>query len=97
MRSLRTASSTFSSILFSGISVSYTHLDARGVFGVTAKELGVRDMVVRGIFAGIFNSGGDNLCADELLSLIHIYPSRRKSCEAGQADALCILCRDVPV
>lgn len=25
------------------------------------------------------------------------HPSRRKSCEAGQADALCILCRDVPV
>ena len=41
--------------------------DARGVFGVTAKELGVRDMVVRGVFAGIFDSGGDNLRADELL------------------------------
>ena len=25
------------------------------------------------------------------------HPSRRKSCEAGQADALCILCGDVPV
>ena len=25
------------------------------------------------------------------------HPSRRKSCEAGQADALCILCGDVSV
>ena len=40
---------------------------------------------------------GMDVYPEQFRSVCIRHPSRRKSCEAGQADALCILCRDVPV
>ena len=55
---------------------------------------------VRQLFpAGVFHHGRQclDVYPEQFRSVCIRHPSRRKSCEAGQADALCILCRDVPV
>ncbi|MEI3496455.1 MAG: hypothetical protein V8R17_11355 [Blautia obeum] len=48
---------------------------------------------------GVFYHRGQclDVYPEQFRSVYIGHPSRRKSCEAGQADALCILCRDVPV
>lgn len=55
---------------------------------------------VRHLFpTGVFYHRGQclDVYPEQFRSVYIGHPSRRKSCEAGQADALCILCRDVPV
>ena len=54
---------------------------------------------VRRLFsAGVLYHGGNAWMStlNNSVQYISVIRPRRKSCEAGQADALCILCRDVP-
>ena len=55
---------------------------------------------VRHLFpTGVFYHRGQclDVYPEQFRSVYIGHPSRRKSCEAGQADALCILCGNVPV